>query len=123
MEPLQIAGAITVVVGACTALGVGGRFMLRMGRNITNLRDDLLGEPARAGVPRRPGVVERLGLIEKELHPNGGTSMRDAINRVERGLEEQRTKLDTYIEAQKLPVNVNVNVPQVPPAATPGGTS
>lgn len=59
---------------------------------------DFYGEPARPGVPSKPGVVERIGNLElatvdtnkmieqvlKETRPNGGSSMRDEIQRVHR---------------------------------------
>jgi hypothetical protein len=54
-----------------------------------HLLDDLRGEPERPGVPARPGVMVRLQAITTEmtaLHaqviPNGGASLRDAVDRV-----------------------------------------
>lgn len=32
--------------------------------------------------------MERLGNIEKELHPNGGSTLRDAVNRVAQRLDD-----------------------------------
>ncbi|MDA8319689.1 MAG: hypothetical protein M0030_07765 [Actinomycetota bacterium] len=56
-------------------------------------RQDWTGVPDRAGVPGRPGVLAslgdmgaRLGKVEKELHPNGGSSMKDQVNRIEGAL-------------------------------------
>lgn len=56
---------------------------------IDQTRADLLGEPARPGVERRKGVVERLHDHDKllqdikhELLPNGGGSLRDAVDKV-----------------------------------------
>ncbi|MDF2705554.1 MAG: hypothetical protein K0R62_1206 [Nonomuraea muscovyensis] len=53
--------------------------------------DDWQGVPSRPGVPERPGVMARLDAIEgrlsnveHELHPNSGSSLRDAVDRVDR---------------------------------------
>ena len=45
-------------------------------------REDWNGELARPGVAGRDGVMVRLSAIEGELKPNGGGSMRDAVNRL-----------------------------------------
>jgi hypothetical protein len=59
-------------------------------RALSNFLSDWTGEPARAGVPERLGVMARLEeqdeqmrKVRHELHPNGGTSMRDAVDRVD----------------------------------------
>lgn len=125
MEPLQLAGAITGGLAAVTAIGVAGRFVLRMGRNVTDLHDDWRGEPDRPGVPGRPGVMERLAALEagqvatnKELHPNGGSSLRDAVNRVETKLHGVEVKLDDHVTSHaQQPVQVNVGMPPTPIAS------
>lgn len=50
---------------------------------LEDFADDWHGVPARPGVPERPGVMARLDRIEHELHPNSGSSLRDAVNRIE----------------------------------------
>lgn len=54
---------------------------VRLLKRLGDAFDDWQGQPARPGVPERPGVMRRLEMIESELHPNGGSSLRDAINR------------------------------------------
>ena len=49
---------------------------------------DWAGEPAAPGRSAVPGVMERLNRIDGELKRNGGSSMKDAINRVEKKLEQ-----------------------------------
>lgn len=46
--------------------------------------DDWNGVPADKAHPKpRPGALERLASIESELHPNGGSSMKDQVGRIE----------------------------------------
>ena len=41
-----------------------------------------------------------LGFIEAELRPNGGSSIRDAVNRVELGIEAANNKIDLVTQRQ-----------------------
>jgi len=80
--------------------------------------DDFVGEEERPGQERKPGVSERLfGLencvtsisekfdhmnekvvsIEKELHPNHGSSMRDAIDRIQVRLDILEGRFDSDV--------------------------
>ena len=50
-------------------------------------------------------LADKLERINQELHPNGGTSLRDAINRIEKAQEEIkedskdiREKIDDHIQ-------------------------
>ena len=63
--------------------------------------DDWKGEPKRPGVPRRMGVLERLEehdselrMIRSEVKPNGGASLRDAVNRTEGKVTQMAETLD-----------------------------
>jgi hypothetical protein len=82
---------------AAVALPVGGvlaasaRWVGKKWRRVDEFIDDWQGTPARPGVPVRPGVMARLGAIEvkveaieHEVKPNSGSSLADAINRVDR---------------------------------------
>ena len=49
-------------------------------------------------------LTDRLDIINKELHPNGGSSLRDVVNRIEnnqkelkKDLEGVREKIDDHI--------------------------
>jgi hypothetical protein len=44
---------------------------------------DWFGDEGDSVHPRRPGVLERLIAVEKELQHNGGSSMKDAMRRIE----------------------------------------
>ena len=89
--------AVAAVVGLVAMIW---RAVRGIARRLDHLLDDWAGEPARPGVPARPGLVERiariearqvvqgerLDRIEHELHPNSGSSLRDAVDRVERSV-------------------------------------
>ena len=105
---------VTLAAGAATlAAGVAGvvyiaRPIVRAVRGLLDFLGDWKGEPARAGVPARPGVMERLDSLEQDLkavktqvHPNGGTSMRDVINRV-----EENTRAVTPVQIHVAPGTV-----------------
>lgn len=95
------AGAITALAALAWRII---RTLLTLVRRLTAMADDLLGAPARPGHDARPGVMARMariedcttrtaermasvesrvGRIEHELHPNGGGSLRDALDRVD----------------------------------------
>ncbi|MFC7582414.1 hypothetical protein ACFQYP_00390 [Nonomuraea antimicrobica] len=63
--------------------------------------DDWKGEPARAGVEARPGIPERIALIENELRANHGTSLRDAVDRLEGGLRRVEDGLTEHLREHR----------------------
>lgn len=84
------AGAITAVVGLFGMLWRIARPVRRVVVRVDQFIDDWQGIPTRPGVLGRPGVMARLDAIERtvgtvayEVRPNGGGSLRDAINRVD----------------------------------------
>lgn len=64
--------------------------------------DDWDGEPERPGVsPARLGVLARLSMVEKQItdilaetKPNGGTSLRDAVNMNTTTLESLQKRVE-----------------------------
>lgn len=100
---LWVVGA-AAVASALVAFWRIGRALLRGARKAGHFFDDWFGEAPRPGVPGRPGFPDRLGKVETavkglreeigeireqvaeivhELHPNAGSSLRDAVNRIE----------------------------------------
>lgn len=82
-----IAGGAVVVGGALIG---SGRWVARRVRGLGEFLEDWKGVPARPGFPARPGVPARLEQIERrvagietELHPNSGSTLRDAVTRIE----------------------------------------
>lgn len=55
--------------------------------------EDWFGEEARPGVEKRAGVMERLATLDHELKPNGGGSIKDAVNRIEKKVKEIDNRL------------------------------
>jgi hypothetical protein len=55
---------------------------------------DWAGEPARKGRSRVPGVMERLNKLDGELSHNGGSSIKDAVKRIETKLVEIDERLE-----------------------------
>lgn len=91
----MISGLITAV----TIITIGVRKALVLVRKFIHFLDDYFGEEERPGFPGRPGMQERLRIMEMELmsisfemKPNHGTSMKDAINRIESRLNELEQK-------------------------------
>jgi hypothetical protein len=90
-------GAAVAGVGILTAAWRITRGAGRILRGLVHFLDDWGGEPGRPGKPARPGVIEqladhsnrlgavesRLSRVDNQLKPNGGSSLRDAIDRVE----------------------------------------
>ncbi|MEU1852955.1 hypothetical protein ABZ499_27730 [Streptomyces sp. NPDC019990] len=80
-------GAISLVAGLGTALWRVGRAGMHLFRRASQFFDDWYGEEPRPGVPARPGIMvrmagmeERVGQVWHEVFPNGGGSLRDAID-------------------------------------------
>ncbi len=95
MDVQGIAAWLVGLVAGLTALGWLVTKAWRGLRSIGHLVDDLRGEPARPGVPERPGIMTRLAALEAdtarvkaEVTPNGGGSLRDAVVRIERQVNE-----------------------------------
>jgi hypothetical protein len=100
MDPslLNWAAGVVVIGGA---LGVIWKILVPLFKKTKILLDDLnrftidwFGEEKSPGRDRVPGVMERLNKIDGELKHNGGSSMKDAIKRIEQKLTEIDERLD-----------------------------
>jgi hypothetical protein len=90
-------GAVVALSGGAALLWRISRAARRLAHRIDEFADDWQGTEPRPGVPGRSGVMARLDAIERqgaataarveriehELHPNSGSSLRDALDRVE----------------------------------------
>jgi len=57
---------------------------------LDKFRRDWEGEEAEPGRDRVPGVMERLNRLDGELSNNGGSSLKDAVNRIEFKLDKMQ---------------------------------
>ena len=94
LGPAWITAALALAGAVVGCIAWGARWGWRIVSKIMRLVDDFLGEPARAGVPERPGVMTRLQDLTEEVAkvraqviPNGGSSLRDAVDRVSMDLK------------------------------------
>ncbi|APU20959.1 hypothetical protein [Actinoalloteichus sp. GBA129-24] len=95
----QAAGWLAAVSVVVTVLARAVRWAGPRLRRLGHLIDDLSGEPARPGHPARPGLMQRVGTLEdrlgvveertRELKHNGGSSIKDAVHRVDAALSDR----------------------------------
>lgn len=92
------------MLAALAGLGRAAVWAWQIGRKLNQLADDWIGEEPRQGLPDgRPGVLARLDSMERglsmlpfleerlaqleaqmrQMRPNGGASLRDAVNRID----------------------------------------
>jgi hypothetical protein len=104
------AGAILAALA-----GIGRWLVLptfRLARLTWRFLEDWNGQPARHGEPPVPGVVDRIVAIEYQLHPNGGGSMKDAVDRIEVKVDEQAATaadVKSALEAEQAKVRAELD--------------
>ena len=91
-----VAGAVIVVGGAVAVLVKAGKVLHMFIRAVVSFLDDWHGTPARPGFDAVPGVPARLAVVEERLErvedrvtTNGGGSMSDAVDRIERAVSQR----------------------------------
>ena len=90
--------ALLALTSAVVGLGAWiGRWAWRILSRTTRFLDDFFGEPSHDGLPPKPGVMARLEVLTEDVNrvrnqviPNGGSSLRDAVDRVAVDLKEHR---------------------------------
>ena len=90
---------LAAVVTAITAIGYGIHKISILIKRFIHFLDDYFGEEERPGFEGRPGMQERLAYMESEIacisyemRPNSGTSIKDAIGRIEKRLDALEQK-------------------------------
>jgi len=63
--------------------------------------EDWAGEEARPGRDAIPGVMQRLNEIDGELKRNGGSSMKDSLDRIEKDLHSATGDMKIVISTQE----------------------
>lgn len=85
---------VTVIVILTGALAWAIKVAWPVARKLSHFVDDVVGEPDRPGVPGRPGLMVRVAHIEHEVKTNHGSSLKDAVKRVEVKQAKQGEQLD-----------------------------
>lgn len=103
---LAAAGGVAIIASGASGFYVlvvkPGKALRKIGEAVEEFRDDWFGEPERPGVPGRPGVMVRLATIEDQLHPNHGTSLRDAVDRLERSQMRVEDTLAAHLQEHRV---------------------
>ena len=68
---------------------------------LDKFRRDWEGEESEPGRDRVPGVMERLNRLDGELSNNGGSSLKDSVQRIESTLSVIEEKMGTDYGVQK----------------------
>lgn len=92
---------LAATVTAIGVIGVGVHKATLLVKRFIHFLDDYFGEEERPGFQGRPGMQERLRNMEEEIacisfemRPNHGTSIKDAINRIEKRLDQLEQRKD-----------------------------
>ncbi|MFC7641426.1 hypothetical protein ACFQX6_10895 [Streptosporangium lutulentum] len=89
-------------------LSRGVTWLWRTFASLKNFLDDWQGEAARPGVAARPGFPQRITTIEEQLRPNHGTSLRDAVDRLERGVRRVEDGLAAHLDQHQLAGTISI---------------
>lgn len=88
MSAAWLTAFVALAVAVFGLLGWVARYGWRVTRRTMRFLDDWQGETAREGLPAVPGVMARLKSVEglvasisAEMHPNGGSSLRDVVHK------------------------------------------
>jgi hypothetical protein len=86
---------LAATVTAIGVIGVGLHKTIKLVKRFIHFLDDYFGEEERPGFEGRPGLQERLKFMEDEIacisfemRPNHGTSIKDAVKRIEDRLDK-----------------------------------
>jgi len=95
MTPNEWLMTIAATITAIGVIGVGLYKATKLVKRFIHFLDDYFGEEPRPGFDGRPGLQERLKFMEDEIacisfemRPNHGTSIKDAVGRIEERLDK-----------------------------------
>ena len=95
MESTNFLMMLAATVTAIGVIGVGLHKATNLVKRFIHFLDDYFGEEERPGFEGRPGMQERLRYLESEIscisyemRPNSGSSIKDAIARIEKRLDQ-----------------------------------
>ena len=94
MNEVILAGAVATAIAAIYVLiAIPFKTIKGFLGWLDKFRRDWEGEDAEPGRDRVPGVMERLNRLDGELSNNGGSSLKDAVQRIEKKLNSIERKL------------------------------
>lgn len=95
MTPNEWLMTIAATITAIGVISVGLYKVTKLVKRFIHFLDDYFGEDPRPGFDGRPGMQERLRFMEEEIacisfemRPNHGTSIKDAVGRIEERLDK-----------------------------------
>ena len=95
---VAISSSIAIVIGAWFAISKlispAVKKIKEISEHLENFIEDWQGTPARDGRDSVPGVMDRLNKIDGELTHNGGSSVKDAVQRIESGIIRINERLE-----------------------------
>ena len=95
---LTVSTSVTVVLGAwflvAKFLAPGIKRISKWMKTWEHFMEDWFGEDERDGRSATPGVMARLNAIDGELKKNGGSSIKDSVDRIETNI----IKIDKRLE-------------------------
>jgi hypothetical protein len=99
MSPNEFLMMLAATVTAIGVIGVAIHKTSKLVKRFIHFLDDYFGEEERPGFEGRPGMQERLKFMEEEIacisfemRPNHGTSIKDAVHRIEKRLDALEQK-------------------------------
>lgn len=111
MDPMAVTGIIIAITAAI--LGVT-QVVYPLYKKVNALFDtwssftrDWNGEPEEPGRAAVPGVMQRLNKLDGELSHNGGSSLKDAVDRLEKNQDKLIQKIEEA-ETQRLSVQTSL---------------
>ncbi|WP_433426381.1 hypothetical protein ACQP1V_42790 (plasmid) [Microtetraspora malaysiensis] len=112
---LAAAGVISILANAAGGIYIlvvkPGKKIREFTERAGDFLEDWAGVDGRPGVPGRPGVMVRLATIEEQLHPNHGGSLRDVVDRVERGQRRVEDTLAAHLAEHRVIASVARHLP------------
>ena len=88
IEIAKVLGAIGTIIASVTLIVKVIIPIIKKSRHLIKVIEEFLidwsGEEERPGRDAVPGVMERLNVIDGALKNNGGSSLKDAVDRIER---------------------------------------
>jgi hypothetical protein len=88
---IGVGGAVGVILGIIRPIV---KKFKRVSSSLERFIEDWFGSDAEPGRDKVPGVMERLNNIDGELKHNGGSTMKDAVKRLESSEKSQTGTLD-----------------------------